>query len=164
MSTEVVALGAWCDLDFPDERVAAAGRMPQGHRPAGWAPAPLGARGASPGGAHFRVHEFAVLADGRRVTIRDDLGFSSYRASGVTRSVDPWEGMTRERVAHDVRNVVLPDDDESGDAHPYEWLRELLRRQGIETSAERLQSVPYSVEFSDRLERRLRGERPSHGR
>ena len=56
--------------------------------------------------------------------------------------------------------VVLPDDD-SGDEHPYEWLRELLLRRGIETSVEQLRSVPYTVEFSDRLERHLQDKLPS---
>ena len=111
------------------------------------------------------MHEFAILADGRRVTLRDDLGFSSWSRrhdydSGKTHALDPSHDMTRESVESGVRNVVLPDDD-SGDEHPYEWLRELLLRRGIETSVEQLRSVPYTVEFSDRLERRLQDKLPS---
>jgi hypothetical protein len=59
-------------------------------------------------------------------------------------------------VESEVRNVVLPDDDDSSDEHPYEWLRELLLSHGIDAPVEYLRSVPYTVEFSDRLERRLR--------
>ena len=145
MSQQVVALGAWCDL-VPEEEVR-----------------------ATPGGAHIRVHEFAILADGRRVTIRDDLGFSSWSRTyssetGETRKVDPWRSITRESVEHEVRNnVVVPDDFEYTDEHPYGWLRELLLRQGIETTEEQLRAVPYTVELSDRLERRLSEESSSDG-
>ena len=144
MSAEVIAFGAWCDLVPPEEDTA------------------------TPGGASFRVYEFAMLADGRRVTLRDDLGFSSWSRrhdydSGKTQNLDPWRSLTRESVEHDVRNVVLPDDDDSEDEHPYEWLRELLLRRGIEASVEQLRSVPYTVEFSDRLERRLLDKRLSDG-
>ena len=139
MSAEVVALGAWCDLVPPEEDTA------------------------TPGGASFRVYEFAMLADGRRVTLHGDRGFTSWtRTTGETRFLDPWRSLTRESVESDVRNVVLPDDD-SEDEHPYEWLRGLLLLQGIETSVEQLRSVPYTVEFSDRLERRLLDKRPSDG-
>ena len=144
-ASPVVALGAWCDLHVP----------PPG--------------GATPGGVHFRVSEFAVLADGRRVTIRDDLGFSSWSRvldeSGHVHAVDPWP-LTRESLEADVRNVVLPDEDAEAlqDAHPYGWLSELLARQGIHASAEHLRSVPYSIEFSEHLERRLsEGGPPSDG-
>ena len=60
-----------------------------------------------------------------------------------------------------MRNVVLPDDDDSQDEHPYEWLRELLRRQGVDVSVQVLRRAPYRIEFSDRLERRLQGRRIS---
>ncbi len=140
----VVALGAWCDLHVPLEG------------------------SATPGGIHFRISEFAVLADGRRVSIRDDLGFSSWSraldASGHVHAVDPWP-VTRESLEADVRNVVLPDEgsDESGEDHPYEWLCELLARQGIHASPEQLRSVPYSIEFSEQLERRLSEDGPASG-
>ena len=108
---------------------------------------------ATPGGAYFRVHEFAILADGRCVTVRDDLGFSFWsRRAG---SPGPWHGLTRESVENDDRNVVLPDDDASEDEHPYEGLRDLLLQRGIDASVEQLRSVPYTIELSDRIERRL---------
>ena len=132
----------------------------------GWSAVPSEDARSSPGGAHFLVHEFAVLADGRRVTLRDNLGFSSWSRthdydSGKTQMLDPWQSLTRETVESEVRNLVLPDDDSSGDEHPYEWLRELLLGHGIETSADRLRAIPYAVEFSNRLERRLPGKRRS---
>ena len=122
-----------------------------------------GRGGASPGGADFRVHEFAILADGRRVTLRDDLGFSSWSRrhdydSGKTHALEPSHDMTRESVESGVRNVVLPDDD-SGDEHPYQWLRELLLRRGFRRPwSSCVGAVP---RVRDRLEHRLQDKLPS---
>jgi hypothetical protein len=58
VNADVVALGAWCDLVPPEESTA------------------------SPGGISFDVHEFAMLADGRRLTLHSGRGFTTYvRAS-----------------------------------------------------------------------------------
>ncbi len=140
MSAHVIALGAWCDLVPPEEDHS------------------------SPGGASFRVSEFAVLADGRRLTLHNERGFTSWlRTSGQRQLMDPWMHLSRESVEADVRSVVLPDDDFPEDEHPYEWLRELLLPHGIEMAVEQLRSLPYTVEFSDRLERRFRKGRPPEG-
>ena len=48
--------------------------------------------------------------------------------------------------------TVLPDEDD-GEEHPWEWLAELLSRHGITIPADSLRSVPYTVEFSERLQR-----------
>jgi hypothetical protein len=136
----VVALGAWCDLVPPEESAA------------------------SPGGLSFDVHEFAMLADGRRLTLHTGRGFTSYARASYpagnepSDEPDPWSLMTRESVESGVRNVVLPDDDESHDEHPYGWLSELLRQQDVDVSVEQLRRVPYRIELSDRLERHLMAE------
>jgi hypothetical protein len=134
MSDEVIGLGAWCDF-VPEEEAC-----------------------ASPGSVSFDVHEFAVLADGRRVTLHaGELGFS---VSGPrTHSSHPLGDLTAESIESDVRTTVLPDEDDTEDEHPYEWLGALLRRQGTEASAESLRSVPYTVEFSQRLQRLLQTRR-----
>ncbi len=55
-----------------------------------------------------------------------------------------------------MRATVLPDDaEETGEEHPWEWLAELLRAQGVEAPPEDLRGLPYDVEFSDRLRARL---------
>ncbi len=136
MTSQVVALGAWCDYETDEEA------------------------SATPGGANFRVHEFAILEDGRRITIRDDLGFTSWahlpNATVAERADASWRRITRESLEREIRtNIVVPDETDFVDEHPYEWLRELLRRQGIEVTEEHLRAVPYTVEFSERLERRL---------
>jgi len=130
MSADVVALGAWCDLDA-DART-------------------------SPGDASFVVHEFAVLADGRRLTLHTERGFTTgVRTVGRAEPVDPWAHLTVEELTADVLTTVLPDDDD-GEEHPWEWLAGLLRRHGVEASVERLKAVPYTVEFGERLAERLR--------
>jgi hypothetical protein len=104
---------------------------------------------ASPGSVCFDVHEFAELAGGQRLTLHTERGF------GVS-----GPGMTAEQIESGVRTTVLPDDVDSVDDHPYEWLRELLRLKGIVVSTEALRAVPYTVEFSDRL-RQLMNPAPS---
>ena len=130
--SRVVALGAWCDLQDPS--------------------------GASPGGFHVSVSEFAVLDDGRRATIRDGLGFSSWArvvdASGHVREAS-HPALSRPALEAEVRdNVLIPDEgsEDAGEPHPYRWLAELLTRQGVDVDAEDLRSLPYTVEFSERLQ------------
>ncbi|MCA0147047.1 hypothetical protein [Blastococcus sp. LR1] len=112
----------------------------------------------SPGAIRFRVEEFAVLADGRRVRLHAERGFtlSAERGPGLSAEVDPWQHLTLESLEADVRATVLPDDAEAtGEDHPWTWLADLLRAQGIETSPEELRAVPYGVEFSARLQARV---------
>lgn len=137
MSNEVVGLGAWCDFVPPELSLA------------------------SPGSVSFVVHEFAVLPGGRRITLHTERGFG---VSGRRRPTarDPLAGMTAERIEADVRTTVLPDEDGTTDEHPYEWLRELLLKQGVSVTAETLKSVVYTVEFSDRLQRLLNDQFDVH--
>lgn len=107
MTDVVVGLGAWCDAVPEDESTA------------------------NPGSASFDVHEFAVLADGRRITVHSgERGFS---ASGPRRPTadDPLAGMTAAEIESWVLTTVLPDEDD-GEEHPWEWLAELLDRQGVQ--------------------------------
>jgi len=50
---------------------------------------------------------------------------------------------------------VLPDDDDTQDEHPWEWLAGLIRAHGVEATAEELRLLPYDVVFSERLRARL---------
>jgi hypothetical protein len=130
---EVVGLGARCDL-VPPERDT-----------------------ATPGGASFDVSEFAVLDDGRRLTLHSERGWTSWvRSTDQSEPLDPWTSLTEEGIRQDVLNVVLPDEDD-GEAHPWEWLRGLLHVHGLETTTEQLKAVPYTVELSDTVRARLRG-------
>ncbi|HVA59210.1 MAG TPA: hypothetical protein VNG13_01580 [Mycobacteriales bacterium] len=135
MSDEIVGLGACCDF-VPEEESS-----------------------ASPGSVSFDVAEFAVLADGRRVTLHS--GVRGFTVSGPRRPTtsDPLAGMAAAHIEADVQTTVLPDEDDSEDEHPYEWLQGRLRRQGIVVTTKSLKSVPYTVEVSERLRQLLAASR-----
>jgi len=96
----------------------------------------------------FSVSEFALLEDGGRVILHEDRGFTVGWRSG---SGAPPEPETVEDMTRDVLNVVLPDDDECTDAHPWSWLAELARARGLNVTADDLRVVPYEVVFTDRV-------------
>lgn len=123
----MVGLGAWCDL-VPESQSR-----------------------NSPGSVSIAVHEFAVLADGTRLTLHTDRGFA---VSGpvVPTAIDPLAGMTANEIEMHARTTVMPDDVDSEDEHPYEWIQDILLQKGIETSVPSLRAVPYTVEFSPRLQ------------
>lgn len=137
----VVALGGVCDLVPPEESTA------------------------RPVGLSFSVSEFAVLADGRRLTLHAHRGWTQVPIRSVPHGeprpdawdepVDLWMFTNREAVVQDTLNVVLPDDDDDPDDHPYEWLAGLLAEQGVSVSPDELRGLPYTVELSRRLEDRL---------
>jgi hypothetical protein len=158
----VVGLGAWCDYVTENEyRERRAGAVPTSD---------VGEQLPAPGiapfveeeienfrrGASFDVHEFAVFASGRRLTLHSERGF------GVSGPIDSWTHLTAASLEAHVRCTVLPDDDDTGDDHPWEWLAGLLRAHGVEVSPEQLRTVPYTVKFSRRLSQRLQSssERP----
>lgn len=111
----------------------------------------------------FSIHEFVELEDGRWVALTSDRGFtvSSVRKiveledgqRVVLENVAPYRsGLTPERIRQDVLNVVLPDEgDESGEAHPWEWLAERARIQGLAVTADELKMLDYRVVLTRRL-------------
>ena len=129
----VVALGAWCDLADGD-----------------------GTAGGSDRQLSFRVAEFAVLSDGRRLTLHEERGFDTRVAGTADAPVDPWRQLSLEQLERDVRTTVLGDDPEStGEEHPWEWLAELLRAHGVATTPGELRGLPYDVVFSPGIRQRL---------
>ena len=88
----------------------------------------------------FWVGEFMVLVDGRRVVLHDERGFT-IGARGAGHGLS----MTPEQIIENVLSVVLPDDDEAGEAHPWSWLAELARVRGVEVTAGQLSRLPYTV-------------------
>jgi hypothetical protein len=147
----VVGLGAWCDFVTEDEYRERLLRE-------GWPADEVdNLVEESKPGVSFVVHEFADLGDGRRLTLHQERGFGGTSTGPAPR--DQWRDLTLEDLEQDVRTTVLPDDDDSQDEHPWEWLAELLHAHGVEVTAEELRRVPYSVEFSERL----RGRVVNHG-
>jgi hypothetical protein len=115
----VVGLGAWSELARKDEQ-----------------------------GMDIDVHEFAVLDDGRRLTLHQDRGFSTSATH-----------MTADHAESSVLTTVLPDDAEfTGEDHPWEWLASLIRNHGVAVTPEQLKAVRYVVEFGPRLAALLESE------
>jgi hypothetical protein len=105
---------------------------------------------------NFSVSEFATLQDGRRVTLHEERGFTlGLRSTGGDNPGSLRDYETSDRITHNVLNVVLPDDDESQEAHPWEWLAELARGRGLDVTAEDLRGLPYEVILTDRVRRWL---------
>ncbi len=104
----------------------------------------------------FSVSEFVTLEDGRRVILHQDRGFTlGWRSSGESGSGDIRQHETLESLTRDVLNVVLPDDDECAEAHPWSWLADLARARGLNVTAEDLRGLPYEVIFTDEVRRWL---------
>jgi hypothetical protein len=145
----VVGLLARCDLH---RRSAArphdAEPLPQ---PPGWSPYLDQERTLDDASASFDVAEFAIVDDGTRVLLHEERGFTLGGGPGR----DPWSGLTAEILERDVLTTVLPDDDDTDDEHPYEWLADLCRRHGLDATADDLRRLPYVVELSDQVRRRL---------
>jgi hypothetical protein len=98
----------------------------------------------------FSVSEFVLLENGRRVILHEDRGFTIGSGAGAIRDYE-----TPDSITQDVLNVVLPDDDESEDDHPWSWLAELARARGLDVTAEDLQGLPYEVILTDNVTRWL---------
>jgi hypothetical protein len=142
----VVGLGARCDVLTEDEDRERLVRD-------GWPAGPVeGLLEDFKQGLSFDVHEFAELADGRRLTLRDDRGFTTSIRGPAPR--DEWQHPTLGQLERDVP-TVLPDDDDTQEEHLWGELVRLLHLQGVEATGEELRVVPYRVEFSERLRERL---------
>lgn len=98
---------------------------------------------------NFDVSEFALLENGDRFILHSERGWGGRASSGSI-----WEGETVEEIMRTVLNVVLPDP-ENGDDHPWEWLAEVARAQGIDVTADQLRHVPYEVVLTERVLRQL---------
>ena len=98
----------------------------------------------------FVVSEFVQLDNGERIILHAERGFSGHSSTH-----DIWAYQSVDTITRDVLNTVLPDGDESDDEHPWEWLAELSAAHGLNVTPDELRQVPYSVELTERLLRRL---------
>ena len=118
-------------------------------------------------------HE-AILADGRRVVLLDDRGWSeTQRVTGggelseedrgrlEVDSPDIWRSETVEEMKRTARFVVGPDEPFEGrtqadmEASHWDSLARVLHEQGIDVQAAELRALPHDVELSDRVRARL---------
>lgn len=93
----------------------------------------------------FSVAEFAQLDDGTKVLLHNERGFTIGAPSGQLRHV------TAETIVQSVLNVVLPDDDESSDEHPWTWLASLSQARNLDVTSEELRHLSYEVVLSDNV-------------
>lgn len=110
-------------------------------------------------------HE-AVLADGLRVVLLDDRGWSeevrvvggsepSRRERRVVETLGIWAYETAEEIERTARVVVGPDEPFEGrmqaemEASHWDSLARVLQQQGIEVQAADLRALPHDVELSD---------------
>jgi hypothetical protein len=99
-------------------------------------------------GMDIDVHEFAVLDDGRRLTLHHERGFSTSATH-----------MIADHAEQSVLMTVLPDDAEiTGEDHPWEWLASLLGNHGVVVTPLQLKTAGYLVEFGPRLSALLESE------
>ncbi|MCW2495369.1 hypothetical protein [Jatrophihabitans sp.] len=108
--------------------------------------------------ASFKVAEFALLDDGRRVALGDDSRRFSRAVDpvgAVDDLTDAWDRLTTDTLEAAVRTLVTPEEEGGTELHPWEWLVEQLAVHGVTATVEELQQVDYRVEFSDRLVARL---------
>ena len=107
----VVSLGAWGDL-----------------------------KEGSGGGTSCKVREFALLSDGREVTLLEDRGWTTSAPMGV---------ISLTHVVRNVYNVVLPDNaEETGEEHEWQRFEECLREAGVSVTRDELRALPYRVILS----------------
>jgi hypothetical protein len=116
-------------------------------------------------------HE-AVLADGRRVVLLDDRGWTSsalkaYRVGEVPDGdfwrdqPDPWAGTTMEDIEETARVVVGPDEPPGGysqeEAETAHWayLADVLREHGLVVDPLELKQLPHDVVLSEDLLARI---------
>jgi hypothetical protein len=114
-------------------------------------------------------HE-AVLADGRRVLLLDDRGWTSAALTAYWGEVpedsrrdqpDVWAVTTVEDIEETARVVVGPDEppdgysQEEAEAAHWAYLADVLRQQGVVVNAQELKRLPNDVVLSERLLARI---------
>jgi dTDP-glucose pyrophosphorylase len=116
-------------------------------------------------------HE-AELADGRRVLLLDDRGWTSSAvraywvgelpdAGSRREHLDAWAVTSVEEIEETARVVVGPDEPFDGRSHEemeadhWAYLADVLRQQGVVVDAQDLKRVPHDVLLSERLLARI---------
>lgn len=116
-----------------------------------------------------RARHEAVLADGGRVVLLDDRGWSGdtirVGSDGKRSRVPGWAHETAEEIERTARVVVGPDEPSEGRTHAemgashWDYLARILQQQGVDVQGAELRALPHDVELSDRLLARLASPR-----
>ena len=89
------------------------------------------------GGTSCKVREFALLSDGREVTLGDDRGWTTSA---------PLSEISLTHVVRNLYNVVLPDNaEETGQEHEWQRFQQRLHAVGIAVTPDELRALPYHV-------------------
>lgn len=89
------------------------------------------------GGTSCDVRQFAVLSDGREVTLLNDRGWTS---------TTPIDRISLNHVVRNVNDVVLPDDAETtGEEHEWQRFEQRLSEAGVAVTRDELRALPYRV-------------------
>ena len=103
----------------------------------------------------------AVLADGRRLLLLDDRGWTSSLRGAGAEEADIWAGWSEDGIAETTRVVVGPDEPFGGrsqaDMETDHWnaLADKLRAQGVAIDGSELMQLPHDVVLSNQLLARL---------
>jgi hypothetical protein len=109
-------------------------------------------------------HE-TVLADGRRLLLLDDRGWSASLIISGEGVADPWSQTSVEEIEDTARAVLGPDEPFDGrsqedmEAAHWDYLAGLLRQQGVVVDAIELRQLPHDVVLGQRLLARTGGDR-----
>jgi hypothetical protein len=119
----------------------------------------------APGQLSVSARHEAELADGRRVLLLGDRGWSESSnrgwSSSPASSVDPWASTSVEEIESTARVVVGPDEPFGGrsqkdmEADHWAYLAGILRQQGVTVDAAELKRLPHDVVLGERLLARL---------
>jgi hypothetical protein len=142
----VVALVAYCDVRDPVTPAEIDRAQPPTQ--VGWSSAPVEGSHDDGRSLSFSIAELAILSDGRRVHLHADHGFTTAHWPPG----DRWAGLSASVLESNVLTTMLPDDDDTGEEHPCDWLAALCADHGLPVTADELRQVPYRVEFSDRVQ------------
>jgi hypothetical protein len=103
----------------------------------------------------------AILADGRRLPVVDDRGWSEFVHGVHEIDVDPWTLQTAEGIGEGALMVAGPDepvgDETHEDMEAWYWrgIAARLAEHGIDAGPEALAALPRSVVLGDALRAKL---------
>jgi len=103
------------------------------------------------------VRQEAILADGRRLLLLGDRGWSA----SVHGLADVWSQTSVEEIENTARVVVGPDEPPDGrsweevEADHWAYLADVLREHGVAVDAVELQQLPHDVVLGRRLLTRI---------
>lgn len=103
--------------------------------------------------ASFAVAEYAVFADERRLILHDDRGWGDriHQTGPPDPDLNYWTHVTIESLVDTALLVLIPDEGDPADEHDWTRLVALFAEIDVTTTRAQLRSLPYVVEFGDKI-------------